>query len=458
MKTPAKLALVTVLLLCLAGAASAGKKGRKLSADVYIRTAKIEILSGDIERYPTAMAMLDSLFMYYGPHSNGLNLMVQVLVDYVDKAQGPFEKRPYIEKMVAYHDSLRMCCENKDIKKKYRKDCKKLTELSDSTMVKYWRESYVAGFELLERVEYLTDEINNGTDSVDIELAKTDRAAVIDSLVANMELAIIVNPTDHRAYVGCGSAYEKAGELEKAIEWLEKGVVVTENKSALYLSIAYNYINLNRYCDAIPSFKNYIEIETTDVGNMYNLCVCYNNCGFYDSGLTVTKLILDVDPQNADALVQIGRYFNQVGRDAADSATFYQNAEDEANAEIWRDNRTTAFDSSLVYFKSAVDAKPENTSYLEEYAIISHINGYLDQAAEAFAKVTQLAPQNEDSWISLGDCHFNSRKWKDAIAAYEEVINLDPNNREILERLHDLYGETGDHAKQAEMTKKLESL
>ena len=457
MKTTAKLAIIAVLLLTLAGAAMA-KKERKLHAGAYISSAKIAIVSGDQSRYPEAIAMLDSLFMHYGPNSQGLSLMGQVMVDYIETAQGPFNKREYVEKMVAYNDSLHLCCDNEDIKKKYRKDCKKFTELSDSTLIQYWRGSYNNGIELLDRVEELSDEAKNTTDSADIALAIADREAVLDTLVANMDLAVMINPNDHRAYVGIASGYEKSGILEKAIEWLEKGVERAEDKASLYLSIAYNYINLNRYCDAIPAFKNYIEIENTDTPNLYNLTVCYNNCGFYDSAMVVTKQILEVDPANADALLQVGRYWNQKGREAADSATSYQTVDDETNAHIWRDKRKEAFDSSLVYFKQASDAKPDNPTYLEEYALISHVNGYLEQAAEAFGKVTVLSPNDADAWMSLGDCHFNLRAWNDAIAAYEQVITLQSTNKEIIERLHDLYQEVGNSAKQAEMTKKLESL
>ena len=89
--------------------------------------------------------MLDSLFLYYGPHSQALGLMGQIMVDFVESKTTADAKSPYVTKMIAYFDTLRITCENKDIKKKYRKKCDQLVEEADSTIVKYWREFYNRG-------------------------------------------------------------------------------------------------------------------------------------------------------------------------------------------------------------------------------------------------------------------------------------------------------------------------
>ena len=118
MRTVVK-ALVVILAVTFAcDSAWAGKKGRKLSVGAYLKTAKIEILSADLKRYEYAIAMLDSLFMHYGPHAEGLYLMGQIMVDHIDRTSGLTEKAPYLETMVAYFDSLRIWCADKEIKKR----------------------------------------------------------------------------------------------------------------------------------------------------------------------------------------------------------------------------------------------------------------------------------------------------------------------------------------------------
>ena len=54
--------LTTVLILCIA-VQSQAQKVRKLPSGAYLKSAKIEIISGDTARYAGAMAMLDTLMM-----------------------------------------------------------------------------------------------------------------------------------------------------------------------------------------------------------------------------------------------------------------------------------------------------------------------------------------------------------------------------------------------------------
>ena len=62
--------IIRIILVALVIAPTAGFAQRKKPPkpeSVYITTAKIEVLSGDLERYATAMAYLDTLFLHYRP-------------------------------------------------------------------------------------------------------------------------------------------------------------------------------------------------------------------------------------------------------------------------------------------------------------------------------------------------------------------------------------------------------
>jgi len=90
---------LAAVLICLT-AINVFAQGRKLPSGAWIKAAKIEIISGDASRYPKAVAMLDSLFMQYGPHSEGLYWMSQIYVDVIEKSSGPIQKWEPIQKFV----------------------------------------------------------------------------------------------------------------------------------------------------------------------------------------------------------------------------------------------------------------------------------------------------------------------------------------------------------------------
>ncbi|NOY88296.1 MAG: hypothetical protein GXO93_02755, partial [FCB group bacterium] len=348
MKKASKLTIIALSLLFLTTSAFAGRKARKLPLGAYIKSAKIEILSGDLSRYPNAIAMLDSLFLYYGPEAEALHLMGQMMVDYIDKTSDLKAKKIYVEKLVAYDDSLHQCCANKKIKRKYKKNCKQYIALADSVEVKYWRQFYNDGINQIKTIENLQKNIAEETDSSIIAGYKNDIKANKDSSDFNLQLAITINKEDGRAYVGLATLYEKFNDFKTANEWLKKALGKTKDYTNLLLSIAYNTIRMDNYCDAIPYLREYVDSNATDTLTMANLAICYNNCKFYDSALAINQRILSVNPKSTNALTSIGRFYNQLARFASDSAGYYQKQNDEKQSKLWRDKRNIAFDSSLV--------------------------------------------------------------------------------------------------------------
>jgi len=447
-----------MVLVVLAGTALAGKKDRKLTVGAYISSAKIEIISGEMERYETAIAYLDSLFLNYGPHAEALHLMGQIMVDYIDKTPNPHDQMAYVEKFVAYVDSLHMCCENKDIKQKFRKDCDKYTELSDSTKARFWIDYYNRGIEQLNSIDRIQGEMAAETDS-SMRAAHQRRVdANLDSCIVNMQIAAILDTDDHRPYVAIGSAYDKVGQYKNAIEWLSKGLDLAQEREKLLFSIAYYYIQLDDYCGAIPFLKEHTEFYVDDTVNLGNLAICYNNCGFYDSAAAVNQKVLELDPVNVDALMSIGQYFNQISRNATDSATYYQQQGDEQTAQTWRNERDRIFDSSLVYFGKAAETSPDNIMALEQYGTIAGLKGKYAAAAESFSKLTELNTSNSEYPRAAGDFYLRLKQFDKATAMYEATVDRNPADAEVWEQLADLYHNDGNTQKETAARKKIEEL
>ena len=428
---------------------------RKLPIGAYITSAKIHVIE---DRPADAVAMLDSLFMFYGPHSQALGLMGQIMVDFVESKTTADEKSPYVTKMIAYFDTLKICCDNKDIKKKYRKNCSKLLEEADSTKVKYWREFYNRGIEQLNSVEEMSSEQKNTSDPDMLEFYTTSIAAKSDSSISNMKLAIQLDSTDHRPYVAVGSLFEKLDKFEDAIIWLDRAMAQTEDSSSLLLSIAYDYINLNEYCKAAPFFSKFLIANPTDLSNASNLTICYIRCDMMDSARSVFEKMLAVDSANPDALVGLGDFYRQEAGLTLKKASEISGDNPDQAIEI-REQANELFDKSAAYYEKLITINPDSIRGHEEYALINFIRGRYDIAAKIYEKLSGMEPDNIEHWISLGDCRLTLQKFKEAIIAYEKVVEIDSEKRLIWERLSDLYAETrASAAKKAEAEKNLKRL
>lgn len=461
------LTLSLIVVLVAAAATVDARRTRKLQPGAYISSAKIEILSGEEERIKTAMALLDSLFMHWGPHAEAYYWMSQIQVDLMNRRSDLEAKLPYAEKMVAYIDSLHMTCEDESIKESYRDDCDEYIQKTDSTRVLFWRQFYNAGVGQIAKVGELMTSIENETDSSALEYYKTSLAAQLDSCKDNMALAVTIDSTDPRTYIGLASAYEKTGDFATSREWLLKALDKSEDRSEVLIQIAYNYIQSNEYCEAIPYFEEYIEIITADdevmsnpdnipsvVGTMYNLTICYNNCQHYDKAYELGQRILTYDPENAEVLQAAGRYHNQMARQANDSANVYKESDAE-KYEYWSEQKKMRFDSARVFLKKAFELHPDNKGIADEYGVTSAILGNLQEAAVAFSRITEIDPDDARNWTSLGDCYLSLHEFEKAAEAYEKVIELQPENSAVMETLRDVYKQLGENAKAAELDKKL---
>ena len=458
-----KLALAAVLVIVVAGSAMAGQKGRKLTADAYIKTAKIEITYGDTVRYQYAMVMLDSLIMYYGPYAEAYFWMTKIMVDFHEKNPDFKKKRHYVERMAAYADSLHMTCADPKAKPNNKKGCDKFIKDVDSTKVFFWRTFYNMGIEQLKRIDEQLENLKTETDSTARTEAENIIAANADSCIDVFGLTTIIDPADPRGYVGIASVYEKQKNVDKSNEWLSKGLERTPDSGKLQLiqNLAYNYTNAGKYCEAIPYFRQIVDLipkDTSATSTMFNLSICYNACKEYDSSVAVYRRILAIQPTHVDALTGIGRYFNEMARWANDSAQLYDSLKNADAAKKWQDSRRARFDSSRVYLGKVFELTPDNASAADEYGLICYLVQDFADAILAYQRVTKLDASNVGAWTSLGDCLVYQKKFKDAIAAYEKVIELEPKSRQVLEQLKMLYTNEGQTAKASEIDARLKKL
>ncbi len=438
----AKTLLLALLACTMLYGVSDAKRGRKLPEGAYIKSAKIHILSGDTSRYRDAIAMLDSLGMHYGPHAEALSLTASIYIDFLEK-ESDFSKKPeWVAKFRTIVDSLHWTCENEEIDKDYRKDCDEYVEKSDSTVVRYWRLFYNAGVGQLTKVNEFQEQLKTATDSFTISFATEGVDANLDSCVTNFNMAITLDSSDHRAFVAMGNAYQLREEYDKAVQWMEKGLAASEETNPnLINEIAYTYVQQNDYCKAASYFNELANLAPDDLGVRTNLAICLNNCQMYDSAKIVNMHIIEMDSTNVDAWSNVGRYFNQIAREANDSASYYREREMPEKVTYWQDERTRLFDSAKGYFAQVFEMAPDDEFVASEYGMISYVLNDYQAAAQAFQKLTEIAPQEYDYWVTLGDSYLQLQRFEDAANAYQAAVDLKAKEKEVLERLVDLYRE-----------------
>src|SRR5512143_618101 len=76
------------------------------------------------------------------------------------------------------------------------------------------------------------------------------------------------------------------------------------------------------------------------------------------------------------------------------------------------------------------------------------------QATQEYQKITQLAPQDADSWVWLGRLQSASQKMDEAEAAFRKALAVEPDNEDGLTGLATVLGIKGDASGAADLLKR----
>lgn len=450
---------MVISIVCLSvNVIGAPKESRKLPEKAYVKSANILIDDGDLSALIEAKGYLDTLFMYYGQYTEGVFVMTRLMSAFIGSDSTDFkEKTEYTKILAAYIDTLSMKCNDPSLSKRDKKDCEKYLEEARGFAADHLTTFFNNGYKQLNTMNEKFEEMQMVSDEE--ELAKYNLVVqeILDSCTANFTNAITLDKTHYKSYVGIAMSYEKVNQFQPAIDWMTKGIDHVVEKNELLVPIAYDYIQMNKYCEAIPYMEEYVSINE-DVPTMFNLAVCYSNCDMKEKALAMYQKVITIDPYDVESYGAISQYFMTNSRMANDSINYYRDTENNTKVNEWNDKKSEILDSALVYIGKAIEIAPSSQYYNELFATYSAIRGRYAEAAKSYKKLTEMNPNNPDPFIYLGECYINLEDWPNAVKALEKAVELNPSDKTSWTSLSALYNKLGDKVKAKEAYNKANDL
>ena len=141
-----------------------------------------------------------------------------------------------------------------------------------------------------------------------VDLRKNDE--FIEKIEKHYNKALELYPENYEALNNFGGFYaHNVNQYEKAVEWLEKAVVLDPEKPEAWFNLGFSYAQLQEYDNAVAAYEKALVADPGYWQVRSALADVYFQQGNMDKAIAVNKEIIQKDPQNIVAYTNIGNYY-----------------------------------------------------------------------------------------------------------------------------------------------------
>jgi tetratricopeptide (TPR) repeat protein len=287
-----------------------------------------------------------------------------------------------------------------------------------------------------------------------------EKIALVESIDRNNE----------NLYLLKGSAFLLLDQMDKAQQYYEIAIGLTEDKEEWILNISYTFEKIGQYKRAIYLLEKYLEEndETEDI--LWELAIFYEQDGQDDNALIYYDRFLNLNPFSESCWYNKGVILNQLERfeDAIEAFDFVLAINPDYNSALFNKGNTyanmdmheeaiKAYNEFLLsnenhpmtlnyigesydklndknmayqYFRKARAADP---SYSEPWYGLAGIMLDKDNPYEALyyiKKALKLKENNPDYLFLLGKVNIKLEFFEEALKAFQDVLLIDPDDEE----------------------------
>lgn len=228
--------------------------------------------------------------------------------------------------------------------------------------------------------------------------------------------------------------YDKPGNVDQAISLYQK--LTTDNAaSALgFAGLADSYIaqfdatkKLGVLEQAQTAATRAVALDAQQPRSHLTLAKCYIRSSRNDLAAQELKIALDLDPRNAATHAELGLLYQRQGRKP---------------------------DVVVPSLQTAIDLAPNDWRWPNRLGLYYLNSGKLNEAAQQFAKVTELTPSNRFGYVNAGLAHRRLGNFDEAMRQYRKALDIDPHYSQALINIGSVLTWQGKYPEAVEMFKR----
>jgi len=229
------------------------------------------------------------------------------------------------------------------------------------------------------------------------------------------------------AHSGLGKAYWRKYKLTKDSELLEKArssctkaIEISDRSASVHVTLGIIYKEGGQQEDAIHEFQHALLLDPLELGALQELALVYENLGRLEKAEEIYKGSIKLRPSYWDGYSRLGYFYYIYGRNVEAEKTY----------------------------RRSIELMTESVLDYNNLVAIYYLLGQNDKAEAMFEKSIAIKP-SADAYSNMGVVYFMQRRYADALAMYEEAIELGEDNYIIWANLADCYRYTPGYSERA---------
>jgi tetratricopeptide (TPR) repeat protein len=245
-------------------------------------------------------------------------------------------------------------------------------------------------------------------------------------------------------------------DYEKAVAEFQTATIIDPQNPDAFNNLGFAYTNLERLEDGVSAYLQVLKLDPNNVAAQINSGVIYFKQGKADQAAKMFEGALADDPENKNALSMWTLSLETLARDQRQGLS---QAATAADSQAVMDEVETTLNDAITVYERAIETHPEEKNFYYNLGVI-HAQELRDYQAALpyFQKVTELDPEDVDSWFNLATAQLNVDDLDGALVSLEKAVELTPDSPDIWYQLGIIYIKLGMKEKGEEAFKRSEEL
>ena len=239
---------------------------------------------------------------------------------------------------------------------------------------------------------------------------------------------------DHKILNLCANIAVQCGWHEGAVKWLQKAVLLEDQKADYHYSLGMVYMKMRSSNAAIASFKKVLKVDANHIDAQLKLGLAYCHSGAYQKAVTTFQQVIKADPNRADPFCWLGIAYHKLSLSQKAEDCFLKSLEINPNyAEAYFQlgllylNRSQLVPSRDCFYK-VISLDRRNCQALGNLCMVLRDLGELNEARRMGHWAAKLNPDRFEVWHNLGNVHKDLGTFDEASAYYGKAIQINPES------------------------------